>query len=200
MEAKPPFRFRKLRIAWSVAWAIVALLILALWVRSYVVYDHVVVHYPSGLEWFIAYSNKGVYIVSTYGLLAPHATFRGGLLGEVGGVRRSAYHIRSRCSVVCTVSIAPWIHYRFSLRTLLIATTLVAVVLGLIMWAANIMACQFETGIQTVSLPADTVANMPRFNLRQLLLATTLVGIGLGMIVFGTDELTGLGILLCCQY
>ena len=28
----------------------------------------------------------------------------------------------------------PWIHWRFSLRTLLIATTLVAVVLGLIVW------------------------------------------------------------------
>jgi hypothetical protein len=32
---------------------------------------------------------------------------------------------------------APWIRWRFSLRTLLIATTLVAVVLGLIVWAAR---------------------------------------------------------------
>ena len=29
---------------------------------------------------------------------------------------------------------APWLHWRYSLRTLLIATTLVAVVLGLIVW------------------------------------------------------------------
>jgi hypothetical protein len=31
----------------------------------------------------------------------------------------------------------PWIRWRFSLRTLLIATTLVAVVLGMIVWAAK---------------------------------------------------------------
>jgi hypothetical protein len=30
--------------------------------------------------------------------------------------------------------VAPWIHWRFSLRTLLIATTLVAVGLGLVVW------------------------------------------------------------------
>jgi hypothetical protein len=37
---------------------------------------------------------------------------------------------------LCAVAIAPWIHWskRFSLRTLLIATTLVAVVLGLIVY------------------------------------------------------------------
>ena len=34
-----------------------------------------------------------------------------------------------------TFAAAPWIRWRFSLRTLLIATTLVALVLGLVMWA-----------------------------------------------------------------
>ena len=32
------------------------------------------------------------------------------------------------------VAAIPWLRWRFSLRTLLIATTLVAVVLGLIVW------------------------------------------------------------------
>jgi hypothetical protein len=32
---------------------------------------------------------------------------------------------------------APWIRWRFSLRTLLIATTLVAVVLGLVVWMSQ---------------------------------------------------------------
>ena len=35
------------------------------------------------------------------------------------------------------IAAAPWLRWRFSLRTLLIATTLVAVVLGLIVWAAR---------------------------------------------------------------
>ncbi len=40
--------------------------------------------------------------------------------------------------VTCGVaSVIPWISYRFSLRTLLIATTLVAIVLGLAVWAAR---------------------------------------------------------------
>jgi hypothetical protein len=32
---------------------------------------------------------------------------------------------------------APWFRYRFTLRTLLIATTLVALVLGLLVWTAR---------------------------------------------------------------
>jgi hypothetical protein len=39
--------------------------------------------------------------------------------------------------LVYTFSILPWLSWRFSLRTLLIATTLVAVVLGLIVWLAS---------------------------------------------------------------
>jgi hypothetical protein len=39
------------------------------------------------------------------------------------------------CSLItATIAGAPWISFRFSLRTLLIATTLIAVVLGLIVW------------------------------------------------------------------
>jgi hypothetical protein len=37
--------------------------------------------------------------------------------------------------LVTAIAAAPWIRWRFSLRTLLIATTLVAVVLGLICYA-----------------------------------------------------------------
>ena len=37
--------------------------------------------------------------------------------------------------VLSLIAVAPWLPQRFSLRTLLIATTLVAVVLGLIVWS-----------------------------------------------------------------
>ena len=39
--------------------------------------------------------------------------------------------------VAAIVAAFPWIRRRFSLRTLLIATTVVAVVLGLVVWAAS---------------------------------------------------------------
>ena len=43
------------------------------------------------------------------------------------------------CLAAATIALLPWLKWskRFSLRTLLIATTLVAVALGLIVWAAR---------------------------------------------------------------
>jgi hypothetical protein len=38
---------------------------------------------------------------------------------------------------VSALATLPWLRWRFSLRTLLIATTLVAAVLGLVVWAAR---------------------------------------------------------------
>jgi hypothetical protein len=103
-------------------------------VRSYLVYDQVVVHYPRGLEWFIAYSNKGVYTISTYGLMDPffNGQWRFWARSRWGTAVCLPYSLTML--VVCAVSTAFWIHYRFSLRTLLIVTTLVDVVLGTVVW------------------------------------------------------------------
>ena len=130
---KAAMKYRKLRIAWSVVCGVLCLMLIVLWVRSYVVYDRVVVDYPSGVEWFI--SNKGVYIVSTYGLLAPHLQSWSFGRTRWGTVVCLPYSLTML--VVCAVSIAPWIHYRFSLRTLLIGMTVVAMLLGLAIWASR---------------------------------------------------------------
>jgi hypothetical protein len=130
-------RYRKLRIAWSAGWATLALLLAALWVRSYLAYDQVVVHYPRGLEWFIAYSNKGLYTVSTYGLLDPFFNGRWQFLARTRWGTAVCLPYSLTMLVVCAVSITPWIHYRFSLRTLLIGATLVALMLGLAVYAAT---------------------------------------------------------------
>ena len=125
-------KYRKLRIAWSVAWGIAAVLLVVLWVRSYLVYDSFVGRYPNGLFFFV-YSAKGVYTFSTYPLLGASVNDNWWFL-----VRRAPNDMAIggpfsfTIVVACAVSIAPWIRYRFSLRTLLIATTLVAVVLGII--------------------------------------------------------------------
>ena len=39
--------------------------------------------------------------------------------------------------IFATITAAPWLRWRFSLRTLLIATTLLAVVLGLVVYLAR---------------------------------------------------------------
>jgi hypothetical protein len=56
------------------------------------------------------------------------------LRGSRGGVYALSvsYWLLELVSILA--AIAPWVRWRFSLRTLLIATTLVAVVLGAIVW------------------------------------------------------------------
>jgi hypothetical protein len=144
-------RFRKLRIAWSVLLGVLAALLIALWVRSYWYIDIIEIRKPfpalalgSGLEttmvriyrepirsgWsFHTYSTRNQrknedailgfsYELSEYDLsiFMPHwfvASFMGGF------------------------AVIGWVSWRFSLRALLIATTLVAVLLGLIVYAAR---------------------------------------------------------------
>lgn len=59
------------------------------------------------------------------------------LRGPTGFSKFRMEHELLVLGVAFLLAAAPWVPTRFSLRTLLIATTLVAVVLGLIVWAAN---------------------------------------------------------------
>jgi hypothetical protein len=156
-------RFRKLRIAWSVVWGLAALLMVVLWVDSYRNFGGawwqaetigLGVHYGFGHLVFaqekphkqrFAYPNwywgagrtpatdlinwekdmLNYHKAVEFGwsedwkqrfIMIPH-WFAAILLGAGGGL--------------------PWLSFRFTLRTLLIATTLVAVVLGLIVWLSR---------------------------------------------------------------
>src|SRR5688572_22570181 len=43
MDNKAPLRYRKLRIAWSIGWGVLCLMLIALWVRSYYWRERVVI-------------------------------------------------------------------------------------------------------------------------------------------------------------
>ena len=146
-------RFRKLRIAWSVAWGSVAVLLIVLWVRSYTWADRVAL-------------TKSFEVVSLSGELVADAS-NGRLFGGTPrrrwetarnrghGIDPSAYPylgfgflragndlgILIPCWFVVLLAgaaaLAPWLPWRFGIRTLLIAMTLLAVVLGLAVWAAG---------------------------------------------------------------
>ncbi len=58
-------KHRKLRIAWTVAWGIVAVLLLVLWIRSYWTYDIFGVTAPSADEFSV--HSSGDYIGFIYG-------------------------------------------------------------------------------------------------------------------------------------
>jgi hypothetical protein len=145
-------RFRKRRIAWSMAWGVVAILLVALWVRSYAVFDSVGIgsHCVSSVngrlyfdENFIGKDQGSdgakVWYYQWEGNNIPYVAiqFQNAIVIPSGNGWRLPYWLTFvSCISVCA---APWINWskRFSLRTLLIATTLVAVVLGLIVAATR---------------------------------------------------------------
>ena len=147
-------RHRKLRIAWSVGWGIVAVLVCMLWVRSYKRTD--ILSGPLiGPRSFqaIACSGKLAVIIAPYSADWHHEAWmpeqsswrrwQFSLFRFYNSVPRTANRHEWAVSfgllitVAAAIGAASWSSYRFSLRTLLIATTLVAVVLGLIVWAVR---------------------------------------------------------------
>ena len=144
-------RFPKLRIAWSVAWGLIAVLLIVLWARSYWWNDNL---------WFRTSATSGEWhsslvLCSNWGFLQtlPSRMLDKGVScgywkqdawerTDVGFEWRNDDAIKVPDIFVIVVAIAagmaPWLSYRrFSLRTLLIAVTLVAVALGAIIWAIN---------------------------------------------------------------
>ncbi len=157
-------KYRKLRIAWSVVWGVVAVLLIVLWVRSYWKLDGVsgnrgnhyvyldtlqgelhfarIVPSSAGPIPWRAFHNP---IVDT-DLQSRDASQKGShrVLGFAWKVFGNGWQVAVALWLPALISgviaVAPWtrqLYWRFSLRTLLIATTLVAVVLGLIVWAAK---------------------------------------------------------------
>jgi hypothetical protein len=148
-------RYRKLRIAWSVGWGLAAVLLIVLWVRSYNVCDIVSRLNPS-MQGTTFGSNDGAayfirMVVPPSPLLRPPQPPRMPHGWKLYSTEANAMPQKFRWNVtrgkvnvsfpywllvaICaTVAFVPWVRTRYSLRTILIATTLVAVVLGLIVW------------------------------------------------------------------
>ena len=138
-------RFRKLRITWSVLCGIACVLLIAFWVRSYATGDFIVIDAAIN-KYLIVESQKG--IIEVYpsrkpegglwlvipGEEFPEQTFHGFHFdcGPIGA-RGSLPHW-SLILLAAALATAPWIRWTFSLRTLLVATTLIAVALGLVVY------------------------------------------------------------------
>ena len=121
-------RFRKLQIAWSVACGLACVLLIVLWVRS-AQYDNV---YPE--HWrnpSIQFrSNKGTlevtrWVSNSKTTMTPYV------------IIKVPYLVLTL--ITAAVAITPCVRWskRFRLRTLLIATTIVALLLGWAIWAAR---------------------------------------------------------------
>src|SRR6478672_5380281 len=110
-------KYRKVRIAWSAVWGAMAVLVVVLWVRSYQIYTD---FNPVGQLW-VAWWYGSMSITSRPSIDAYFTQYRGSFPCWL--------------PVMVSISLVPiaWIPERFSLRTLLVATALVAIVLGVIM-------------------------------------------------------------------
>ena len=155
-------RYRKLRIAWSVAWGVGCVLLIVLWVRSYYANDQI--YYRSTSTLIQVTPSEGVIRITDCSHIADvpglqmgvgwsfstedhliydnenaNASLFARVFRPLDRYGPNAWRIPHWLLVLAAVAVAPIpfvCSKRFSLRTLLIATTLVAVVLGLIVWVA----------------------------------------------------------------
>jgi hypothetical protein len=161
-------KYRKLRIAWSVVWGVVAVLVVVVWVRSYWITETASWTFARTLVEFTSFRGQLGNLILDYGTDMPTETkfdswpigpnsqveyndgtgrplpsylgFKSSWLSApaLRGGDTSEFVMPYWSPAVLGVCLAacPWVRspWRFSLRTLLIATTLVAVVLGLIVW------------------------------------------------------------------
>jgi len=149
-------RYRKLRIAWSVLWGLVAVLLVVLWVRSYW-WLNLIKGPLTPSKTLVVTSSKGFFVVGTLSSTAyiwkidrwsqeelSRQTKAAGMsentkswfwqltyFGFAHGALESSYLYP--VSLMGIAAAAPWM--RFSLRSLLIATTVVAVALGFAVYA-----------------------------------------------------------------
>jgi hypothetical protein len=162
-------RFRKLRIAWSVLWGLITVLLLMLWVRSYwwfdvwridPIYKAYSIGGQSGSGCFVLDCGNSFipafpqtnfrYQCTKLEKLVPELQNYGLFSSRVWGRFSARIEGRNYFSFVvpywflvlaaalwAAIPWLPWWSSRFSLRTLLIATTLVAVLLGLVVYAAS---------------------------------------------------------------
>jgi hypothetical protein len=153
-------RFRKLRIAWSVVWGLGAVLIVVFCVRSYWWYDRLSLY--SSTQAFGVASLRGELVYGSNSITnsltkplpwwywsceyitpatrAPSDSYPKtmGFAWYSGEWRHYAFLPHWFLLATATLlAVAGWIPLRFSLRTLLIATTLVAVLLGLAVYATR---------------------------------------------------------------
>jgi hypothetical protein len=165
-NTKPLLRFRKLRIAWSVFWGVACVLLVALWVRSYSWADFsrcplgtqktLGLGSSGGRLFLRTYPNNNARTFTTDSERTVISLPTG--WGRKTSAQRPAANVKlplfSYSSsqpydadlmfphwllvIVCIgIAASPWMLWRFSLRTLLIATTLVAVGLGAIVYFSS---------------------------------------------------------------
>src|SRR5262245_50749743 len=139
-------RFRKLRIAWSVFSGVAAVLLIALWARSFREAESLDFHFYPRQALVIVDHMKGCVEVQLFpyetfvgpgrppfaeylwkgpaGMFPDRPQWRFRLPVSAPGTTRVQIPYWFLPSSLVAIGVAPWFRWRFSLRTLLITTTL----------------------------------------------------------------------------
>jgi hypothetical protein len=148
VPAKPPKRFRYLRIAVSVFFGVLTVLLVVLWGRSYLWAEQF--SYSTGTAFVSIGSGSGAFYLVRDGsvpkTLAPDWAFD---RAPAGYIPANFYWHRTPTfwsarvpyrfpALICAgLATIPWASGRFSVRGLLFGTAVVAVLLGLAVWAGR---------------------------------------------------------------
>lgn len=144
-------RYRKMRIAWTNAAAVAAVLLCVLWVVSlWIAQGLLYTHGTTRIALWVSsgYAGLNWMTLPASTLMADEPGFTWNTSDPLPEHRQTTWVWSSlglstsapvwNCEIVLLVlAVLPWLSYRFSLRTLLIAMTLVALVLGFAVWAAG---------------------------------------------------------------
>jgi hypothetical protein len=137
-------KYRKLRIAWSVGWGMFAVLLIVAWIRSYWFVDSIYlakshsVTAVQGLLFFDVgiYHKAKVPPIHHFGPVDVMSIWNYCGVGLLGIDEGRFVQIWLVTPFVIALAVIPWVK-RFSLRTVLIALTLSALLLGLGRWNAT---------------------------------------------------------------
>jgi|SRR3954447_17063187 hypothetical protein len=156
-------RFRKLRIAWSVFWGLACVLLTILWMRSYHYYDGISYNLPTiapeacwcdgllhmGFMKVLPATDGGplrpfTYPISRMERWQKEIQYKhtnvlgfGAMNGSIEFVLITPFWCPWIVTGICSALLWPSKKWSFSVRALLIAATLVALVLGLAVYAAS---------------------------------------------------------------
>jgi hypothetical protein len=135
---------RPLGIAWTTGWGFIAVLSLGLWARSYMACEEVRGRFASTWTYAISSDDGNLWmdwsaVAATpndwaYEVRIPSHYFR--RMQQLPPIRATALRISYWVIVLATslVAVAPWLRHvswNFAVRNLLIATTLLAMLLGM---------------------------------------------------------------------
>ena len=145
LETLAHMKHRKLRIAWSLLWGALAVLLMLLFVRSLWRIDWVFYLTPTVYAnaasrggvlgfWYESEPPANLVLLLQHGwhfTSEPIPTLRGSWRPSVHMLRIPHWLV---AGLFAAIGAGPWVRWQFSLRSMLIATTLAAAALGLLVW------------------------------------------------------------------